>query len=105
MHVVRHEDLSADPVPGFGALYGALRLPFDAETERTIREATSGGGPERRVAWSFTKGGLSRTAFRPLDSRANAEKWKSALSRTEIDRIRVLTDDVAQRFYGAAAWG
>jgi hypothetical protein len=105
MQVVRHEDLSADPVPAFRALYGALRLPFAAATEHTIREATSGGGPEQRVAWSFTRGGLSRTAFRPLDSRANAEKWKSALSRADIVRIRVLTDDVAQRFYGAAAWG
>jgi hypothetical protein len=105
LQVVRHEDLSADPLRGFRALYSALGLPFGAEVARTIREATTGGGPERRTAWSLTKGGLSRTAFRPLDSRANATKWKSALSRTQIDRIRTLTDDVAQRFYTDASWG
>jgi hypothetical protein len=99
VHVVRHEDLSNEPVAGFRALYEALGLPYTPDIERTVRAATSGGGRERRVAWTITKGGPSRTAFRPLDSRANATKHKSALSPAEIDRIWTLTGDVAERFY------
>jgi hypothetical protein len=99
VHVVRHEELSVDPIGGFRALYDAVGVPYTAEIERAVRAATSGGGRERRVAWSITKGGVSRTAFRPLDSRANATKYKSALTAAEIDRIWALTGDVAQRFY------
>jgi hypothetical protein len=100
LRVVRHEDLSIEPVAGFRAVYEALDLQYTPEIERTVRAGTSGGGRERRVAWTLTKGGLARTAFRPLDSRANATKYRSALTAEEIDRIWALTGDVAQRFYG-----
>ena len=100
IEVVRHEDLSTEPVDGFRALYAALRLPYTPDVERAVRAATSGGGRDRRVAWTITKGGPSRTAFRPMDSRANATKYKTALSAAEIDRIWELTGDVAARFYG-----
>jgi hypothetical protein len=104
IHVIRHEDLSLGPVTEFSRLYARLGLPFGSETERAIREATSGGGPDRRIAWSFTKSGPSRTAFRPLDSRANVGKWKRALTAPEISRIRALTADVAPAFYPNSDW-
>jgi hypothetical protein len=104
MHVVRHEDLSLAPVTEFSRLYAALGLPFGTAIDRTIREATSGGGRDRRVAWSLSKSGLSRTAFRPLDSRANVAKWKRALTAAEISRIRALTADVARMYYADREW-
>jgi Sulfotransferase domain len=100
IEVVRHEDLSLEPVAGFRALYESLGLEYTPEIERIVRAGTSGGGRERRMAWTLTKGGLARTAFRPLDSRANATKYRSALTAEQIDRIWALTGDVAERFYG-----
>jgi hypothetical protein len=34
LEVVRHEDLSADPVPAFRSLYGRLGLPFGPAPSR-----------------------------------------------------------------------
>jgi hypothetical protein len=104
MLVVRHEDLSLDPVTQFGALYGALGLPFDDTTRMHVDHATRGGGRDRRVAWSVGRGGISRTAFRRLDSRANARRWRALLTDGDVARIRSLTADVAPHYYGASDW-
>jgi hypothetical protein len=104
LHVIRHEDLSRDPVRRFDELYTRLGLPFARATARQIEKATSGGRGERRVAWSLSRSGPSRTAYRPLDSRANATRWIGELSQDEVARIRALTGDVAASFYGDEDW-
>jgi hypothetical protein len=104
LHVVRHEDLSVDPVGGFAGLFAAFGLPLSGKTIMSIERATSGRGRERRVAWSLSKSGPSRAAFRRLDSRANASRWKSSLSPPEISRIRSLTSDVASLYYPGDEW-
>jgi Sulfotransferase family len=100
LRVVRHEDLSLDPLGGYSELYGALRLPLSQRALGVIASSSNGGSPEKGHAWS----GLSKTGFRPLDSRANAVKWKTVLTPEEVSRVRGLTEDVASLYYTEADW-
>ncbi|HWD45178.1 MAG TPA: hypothetical protein VHM23_15985 [Actinomycetota bacterium] len=103
LEVVRHEDLSADPVPAFAALYGRLGLPFGPEAERAIVTATSAGSGGGAMRWSVSDGGVSKTAARRLDSRANLQVWRERLTDDEVARVREQTADVAGLF--GYAWG
>jgi Sulfotransferase family len=112
VHVVRYEDLSSTPLPAFDRLFQALHLPFTERASRRILVATGAeqrrrsrrGGRERAHPWSVSWHGLSRTAFRPLDSRAHSVEWKRELSRREISQIRALTEDVADFYYADEEW-
>jgi len=98
LEVVRHEDLSADPVPAFAALYDRLGLPFGPGAERAILAATSAGTGGGAMRWSLSVGGVSKTAARRLDSRANLQVWRERLTPEEVARIREATADVAAEF-------
>jgi Sulfotransferase family len=111
LEVVRHEDLSADPGPAFASLYDRLGLPFGPDAERTILAATTSGSGWPRAStsprkasvgaamrWSLSGGGVSKTAARRLDSRANLQVWRERLTPEEVARIRELTADVAAGF-------
>jgi hypothetical protein len=98
LEVVRHEDLSADPVPAFRSLYGRLGLPFGPGAERAILAATSAGSGGGAMRWSVSGVGMSKTAARRLDSRANLQVWRERLTPEEVARIRELTADVAEGF-------
>jgi Sulfotransferase family len=98
LEVVRHEDLSADPVPAFAALYGRLGLPFGPDAERAIVAATSAGSGGGAMRWSVSAGGVSKTAARRLDSRANLQVWRERLTDEEVARVRRQTADVASLF-------
>jgi hypothetical protein len=39
-----------------------------------------------------------------LDSRANLDRWKSRLSRAEVDRVRALTEEAAAAYYPCLEW-
>jgi hypothetical protein len=89
-------------VPGFRDLYGWCALTWTGQVEQRVVEATTGrGNAEPRFAWSL-RGGLSRTAFRAMDSRAALATYRSRLAPAEIDRVRELTADVASRYYDDA---
>jgi len=98
LEVVRHEDLSADPVPAFARLYDRIGLPFGPAAERAIRAATSAGSGGGAMRWSLSAGGVSKTAARRLDSRANLQVWRERLTDEEVARIRERTADVAAVF-------
>jgi hypothetical protein len=98
LEVVRHEDVSANPVPAFAALYGRLGLPFGPDAKRAIRTATSAGSGGGAMRWSVSAGGVSKTAARRLDSRANLQVWRERLTSDEVARIREATADVAESF-------
>lgn len=87
--VVSYDELAADPLPGFRRLYGYAGLAWTETVERRItRACTASGGPGRGFAWS----GLSRTAYRPMDSRLALRVASRGLSQEEIARVRTLTD-------------
>jgi hypothetical protein len=94
--VVRHEDLSLDPVPGFRQLYAELGLEFSPGVQQAILTASSSENPQE----------LSRRSVHSvrLDSRANLHNWKRRLSREEIARVRDLTEETAALFYPEIAW-
>jgi hypothetical protein len=99
IHLRRYEDLATNPEAGFQELYGLCGLMWTGRARRRVLAATTGrAGAERRFAWTL-RGGLSHTAFRPMDSRATLMTYRDRLTPTEIDRVRELTDDVARHYY------
>jgi len=106
LQVVRHEDLSLDPVPQFAALYARLGLPFDQRARGAVVASTSGRDQHATHRWSLSVGGVSKTGARPLNSRAYVDAWRDRLQPQEIARIRELTADVAALCgYGAEDGG
>ncbi len=94
--LVRHEDLSADPVKGFETLYSQLGMEFTSKAEKLVLKASSSENP----------GELARGATHSvrLDSRANLQNWKRRLTAEEIRTIRELTGDLCQHFYPDQSW-
>jgi hypothetical protein len=104
--VVRHEDLSVDPLAAYEKLHVELGLPFTAEVRAAVEEgsgltlARGAAGGEKTHVWRLSRRGfLSRTAYRPMDSRGSLGAWRSAVTPDEIARIRWLTEDVARLYY------
>jgi hypothetical protein len=96
IRVVRHEDLSMDPVAGFRDLYGQLGMEFTPRVQRAILESSSSENPAE----------LSRKQVHSvrLDSRANLHNWKRRLQPDEIRRVRALTEQVARDYYPDVDW-
>ena len=94
--IVRHEDLSLDPVGGYRALYTALGLSSTPKAEDAILSSSSSENPVE----------LSKRAVHSvrLDSQANLHNWKRRLSPAEITRVRELTEEVAARYYPDLDW-
>lgn len=104
LHIRRYEDLAGSPDEAFAELYETMGLTWNKQAAAGIAAATSPGqsgqttpGRGRGFSWSL-RGGLSRTAFRPMDSRAALDSYKSRLTEDEITRVRDLTAGVAERF-------
>ena len=94
--VVRHEDLSRDPVPGYRSMYSALGLEFIPRVEKTILNSSSSENPiesTRKKVYAFK-----------LDSRANMDIWKKRLAAEDIKRIYEITKDVSALYYSEAEW-
>ncbi|WP_326599678.1 sulfotransferase [Streptomyces sp. NBC_01803] len=99
LHVVRYEDLAGDPETGFGELYGTCGLTWDASARQAVRAATQAeNAPTRAMSWSL-RGGLSRTAYQPMDSKAALVTYRERLTEEEIARVKELTADVRARYY------
>ena len=96
INILRHEDLSLDPVSGYARAYESLGLAYTAQVQETIRNSSSSENP---VELSSRK-----THSVKLDSRANLENWKKRLAPDEIKRVRALTEDVASLFYADVKW-
>jgi hypothetical protein len=94
--IVRHEDLSLDPVAGYKSLYESLGLTFDEKVRDTILNSSSSENP--------TELSKKKVHSVKLDSRANMDNWKKRLNPEEIIRIRKLTEDVSHLFYSDNEW-
>jgi len=94
--IVRHEDLSLDPVPGYRDLYAALDLDFTPKVEQVILGSSSSENP--------TELPKQKVHAVKLDSRANLDNWKKRLSEAEITRIRKITGQTAKLFYSDEEW-
>jgi hypothetical protein len=94
--VVRHEDLSLDPVSCYRDLYAALDLDFTPKVEESILKSSSSENPAE----------LSKKKVHAvkLDSRANLDNWKKRLSEAEVMHIRKITGKTAKLFYSDEEW-
>ncbi|HST85201.1 MAG TPA: sulfotransferase [Kineosporiaceae bacterium] len=98
VHLVRYEDLAADAVTAFGALYRQLGLDYSPGARSAVAAGTSGGGDNRAAfSWSL-RGAPSRTAFQAMDSAAAAAAAAKRLDEPAAARVRAITGDVAKRF-------
>jgi len=96
IQVVRHEDLSLDPVSGYRTLYQALGLDFTPRAEQAILNSSSSENP--------TEVSQKKVHTVKLDSRANLDNWKRRLMPEEVDRIRSVTEEVAHLYYPEVNW-
>lgn len=96
IQIVRHEDLSAQPIEGFKALSAALGLDFSSRVRQAIESSSSAENPKE----------LSRDAVHSirLDSQANLDNWKRRLSPEEIRSVRTLTEETASAYYSDLSW-
>lgn len=95
-HIVRHEDLARDPIPGFQSLYQSLGLNFTARAQSIIENSSNSENPARLAR--------NKTHSVKLDSRASLDNWKKILSADEISRVRNITEGVWPAFYTDADW-
>ena len=96
IQIVRHEDLSLDPVSGYKTLYQSLGLDFTSRVEQTILNSSSSENP--------TEVSRKKVHAVKLDSRANLDNWKRRLTSDEIARIRLMTEEVAHLYYPEVNW-
>lgn len=94
--MIRHEDLSLDPVSGYKSLYSSLGLSFNARVEETILNASSSENPVKLAR--------NKTHSVKLDSRASLNNWKKILTPEEITRTRKITEGVSELFYSDDEW-
>lgn len=93
--VLRHEDLSADPIGQYAALYGKLGLEFTPECRKIVYLHSSGEGG----------GEFDGKKDKSIRNSAEVIKiWKKRLTPDEIKRIRDNTEPVASRFYDNRSW-
>ncbi|MEV7007132.1 sulfotransferase [Streptosporangium sp. NPDC051022] len=87
IRLARYEDLAAAPREGFRRLYGRLGLTWSPRAEERIsRACTAPTTDEDGFAWT----GLSRTAYRPMDSRRALSTAAGRLTPEETRRVREL---------------
>jgi hypothetical protein len=96
LHVVRHEDLSLDPVEGYRTLYASLGLKFTSTAQKSIVKSSSSQNPPETS--------ISSVHATKIDSRSSLSNWKRRLTSDEIARIRMLTNDVASLYYLEEDW-
>jgi hypothetical protein len=96
VHLVRHEDLSADPAGGYAHLFELLDLAFTPQGAEAVARSTGADNP--------TETRVEKPHETKLHSKANLENWRHRLSTEEVDRIRELTEEVAARFYPDLSW-
>lgn len=94
--VVRHEDLSTRPFDTFSGLFTRLDLPITDRTRRFIELTTSARNPVEAPHDKLHE--LRRNSVE------NVTTWQRRLSPEEIRRIRLLTEDVADRYYTDSSW-
>jgi hypothetical protein len=91
VRVVRHEDLSLDPVGGYAELYDELGLVFTPEARAAIEASTSEKNPAEVPV---------RNPFKVrLASKTNLSNWERRLDQAEVERILEVTSSVAARYY------
>jgi hypothetical protein len=94
--VIRHEDLSLDPIDRYRELYDVLNLDFTKRVEKVILDSSSSENPAESP--------LKDIFSVKLDSAANIKNWKKRLDSQVIQRIRDITGETADYYYPGENW-
>jgi hypothetical protein len=94
--IIRHEDISNDPMEQFKQLYQELGLKFSTPVGEIIKSASSASNPKQTSP--------QKVHSVQVDSRANIKQWQQQMTKADIDRVRKLTSDVAPQFYSDEDW-
>ncbi len=94
--IVRHEDLSRDPIAGYRKLYKSLDLEFTPRVEKIILNSSSSENPKELSS--------KKIYSVKLNSRTIVDIWKKRLSGEEIDRIRKMTEEISALYYSDVEW-
>mgnify|MGYP006280343085 CR=1 FL=1 len=94
--IVRHEDLSLEPLSGFQALYENLNLDFTGKVEDQINEMTRAENPAQPPP--------DDEHAVQLDSQKSVTNWKNRLTSSEVDRILEGTKGEYFGFYDQEEW-
>jgi hypothetical protein len=94
-----YEDLVKNPLGLFEELYDSFELPWTPRARAEIEAATTAtGDTDRGFAWTL-RGGLSRTAYRPMDSQQALTSHVGRITDEDAQRVRDITGDVAERYF------
>jgi hypothetical protein len=96
MIVVRHEDISADPLAELAALYEPLGLDLTPRIRRAIERHTGAhnpAGPDPNRVHRLRR-----------DSEADLGRWRTELPPEDVATIKMITADVAARWYTPDDW-
>ena len=94
--IIRHEDVSLNPVEEFKKIYTQLDLDFTDKIKDKIIE--SSGGHNRVDAQTGKELDLNR------DSQKLVKNWKKQLTQDEIDQIKEITRSVSDKYYSDQDW-
>lgn len=92
--LVRHEDLSRNPLTEFESLFKALSIPFSPSAIRYIEQSSA--------ADNAVAGSHALDTYR--NSRSLVESWKQSLEASDVALIRAHTEPEASDFYGNEDW-
>lgn len=93
---LRHEDLAQKPGEQFRVLFDRLKIDYTSKIEKEIVEHTRSSNPAE------APGSVMHLLKR--DSAELARIWKSRLSKSEIERIRVGVGSLCNEFYSDSDW-
>jgi hypothetical protein len=92
--VVRHEDLSREPIAGFEALYGRLGLEWTPRAREQVERASSPRNPPEARSKHDVR----------VASAENVDRWRARLTPPELELVRERTRDVWPLFYSPEDW-
>jgi hypothetical protein len=90
---LRHEDLCSDPLEGFSKIFKFLGIKFSAPFKEKILIHSDTSNP---LDGNFDS--IKR------DSTGQIKKWKSQLSKAELNKIKASVESIAQEFYTEEDW-
>lgn len=96
IYLVRHEDLSLNPIPEFQKIFDYFDISFSETTKQYLNDTTN----EENSAEA------KNNVLHQLDrnSKANIYNFKSRLTEDEIARIRRGTETISHVFYDQEWW-
>lgn len=96
MTIVRHEDLSSEPIKEFAGLYDKYDLKFTPRVQEKIKAHTGAENPAEPTG--------NAVHVLKRNSAENIKRWKKILTEKEIEIIREITEPFSQKYYTQADW-